>query len=308
MSFISEQVPLAKIGNAEILPLKTDTVPPYTSTNTVFLGRQSFFIIDPATKDTQHQEILRQYIETRLGYGERALAILLTHHHGDHLGAVSFLQEKFNLALWAHSSVSELTELSVDNSLDEGDDLIFDDNKKIKVFHTPGHAESHLVFLDSSFGCLVAGDMITDRGTILIPPNSGSLKIYLENLERLCHLSMKAIIPAHGQIITKQPQKFLLNAMKHRYERILQIWQVLEKNEQEMDGTEITNAVYKKELPDNMLFFAQLSVESSLHWLKEQGLADYVRYRWQLSRDALMKQKLLLLDPLEEIHQRLRNT
>lgn len=307
MSYIKELPDLARFRKAEILSLHTATVPPYTTTNTILYGEKNFLVIDPATKDKSHQDFLINHIQARLPKSHTFLSVLLTHHHGDHTGAAEILRETFKVPILAHPRLADQVDFSIDKEINEGDEIKFDNNNCMKALYTPGHADSHLVFFDEQEGYLVAGDMITDRGTILIPPNNGSLKIYLQSLNRLSALPLKAVIPAHGQCIVDRPRHFLLRAIKHRLERILEIAKVLESAQPTMDATDITNAVYKRHIADNLMFFAQLSVESSLHWLKENHLAVFEAYRWRLSDIFAAQKQLLILEPLEEIDQRLRD-
>lgn len=306
MSYSKVAPDLARFGNAEVLALLTETVPPYTTTNTVFYGTKDFYIVDPATKDSEHQAFLIKHIKNRIVGGHKFLGILLSHHHGDHHGSAELLREQFDAPILAHRLIKAHIEFPIDKEIDEGDELRASKDEVLKIFYTPGHAESHVVFFDTANGLLIAADMITDRGTILIPPNSGSLTLYLQSLERLSYLPIQAVIPAHGVIIKEKAKEFLLIAIKHRLLRIEQIVGVLEENKKiSLDATDITHSVYKRQIEENMLFFAQLSVESSLFWLKEHGLAIFHNYRWQLQEHA---SKEVLLSPLREIDERLGNT
>ncbi len=265
----------------DILPLSTITVPPYTTTNTVAYGQENFVIIDPATKNQEHQDLLVKYISNRLNKKQKFLAILLTHHHADHVGFAETLSQSFGVAIYAHPLAAQHLSFTIDKKLVDGEIITLDNNTSLRVIFTPGHAESHVVFYDNQEQCLIAGDMITDRGTILIPPISGNLKIYLDSLSSLSYLSLKIIIPAHGLAITKEPNNFLLTAIKHRLSRIESIYQIL-KLDSYLDPTEITQAVYGDSFDHNILPFAQLSVESSLQWLLEMGLAEQAKHRWRL--------------------------
>lgn len=307
MNYSKELPDLARFHDVEIMPLATETVPPYTTTNTILYGKSNFFLIDPATKDTIHQDYLIQHITARLAKHHKLLGVLLTHHHADHIGAAERMRSTFNVPIMAHHALANKVEFTVDVSIDENEILSLDNHNSLRVFYTPGHADSHLVFFDEKEGCLIAGDMITDRGTILVPPNSGSLKLYLLNLNRLTTLPLKMVIPAHGKAITIKPQQFLLNAIKHRLERIEQIYSLLKKAPTLIDATDITNAAYKRHIEDNLIFFAQLSVESSLYWLKENHLAAFENYRWCLTEHCASEKQRLILDPLKEINERLRH-
>lgn len=308
MNYSKELPDLARFHSVEILPLATETVPPYTTTNTILYGKKDFFLIDPATKDPAHQDFLKQHINNRLSQGHALLGVLLTHHHADHIGAAELIRSTFHVPVMAHHALAHKVDFKIDTSIDENYRVSLNSHYSLRVLYTPGHADSHLVFLDEKEGCLIAGDMITDRGTILIPPNSGSLKLYLLNLNRLTTLPLKMIIPAHGKAIIVKPQQFLLNAIKHRLERIEQIYSLLKKAPTLIDATDITNAAYKRNIEDNLMFFAQLSVESSLYWLKENHLAAFENYRWRLTDHKVSEKERLILDPLKEIDERLRHT
>lgn len=301
---MKEAADLARFGNAEVLSLLTETVPPYSTTNTVMYGQQDFYSIDPATKDKAQQALLIKYIRKRLSCSHKFLGILLSHHHGDHHGAAELLREEFQVPIFAHPLLKTHVDFSIDHEINEGD-MLSTDSGTLKIFYTPGHADSHVVFFDEERGILIAGDMITDRGTILIPPNNGSLAVYLKSLDRLTTLALKAVIPAHGVIIKEKPREFLLEAVKHRLIRIQEILHVLEESSSPLDATDITHLVYKRQIEENMIFFAQLSVESSLHWLKEYGLVLYQNYRWQCAENT--HKEAILLSPLREIDERLRN-
>jgi glyoxylase-like metal-dependent hydrolase (beta-lactamase superfamily II) len=280
------------IGHAEIWPLTTTTVPPYTTTNAIFYGRKKFIIIDPAPSQPSQQEILVRRIKERQSLGDKFLGLALTHHHGDHIGSALFLSKLFKVPIWAHEKASAhlsfpITNLAHESLLDLGE------HTQLCALYTPGHAESHLVFFDPIAHVLIAGDMITDRGTVLIPPQSGSLKIYLESLEFLTKLDIKIIIPAHGKAISEKASEFLYNACVHRYRRIRAILEVIEDASTSLDATDITLLVYKTTMSDALMFFAQLSVESSLQWLLESGLAEQVNYRWIARANPEEKERLL---------------
>lgn len=300
---------MATLGNfAEIIPLDTDTVPPYTTTNTVAYGRREFVLIDPATKRGDQQDFLKSYVEQRIDRGDQLVGIYLSHHHGDHVGAAAFIAKIFGTPIYAHQRASKHLDFSLSKHVDDGD-LIKLGALSLKILYTPGHAESHIVFYDPDQKILIAGDMITDRGTVLIPPGTGSLKVYLESLTKLSRLELTAVVPGHGLVIKKDANQFLIRAIKHRLGRLLSIYETLEKNQDRvLDGTDITNLVYQNNIAESLMFFAQLSVESSLYWLKESGLAKNPDYKWQLAPNHQEIKFTKLTVPLEEINDRLRDT
>lgn len=300
-----QKIEVRQFNAATILPLKTVTVPPYTTTNTIIYGLKKFIVIDPAPLDKAHQEFLVNYIKNRIECGDSFLGIYLTHHHGDHCGAAEIVKQYFKIPVAAHESAASLLSCDLDIPL-KGSEHIDCDPCVIRIIHTPGHADSHLVFYEEQEKTLVAGDMVTDRGCVLIPPGSGSLKVYLESMQSLTKLNINAIIPAHGQVIENNAQAFLLRAIRHRLGRIAAILEVLDEKEQALDATDLTLAVYKNTTSESLMPFAQLSVESSLSWLLAEGLViKNKEHRWQSARDKNKKEQSLL-SVMKELDERLR--
>jgi endoribonuclease LACTB2 len=300
---------MARIGCAEILPLKTVTVPPYTTTNAVIYGHKSFVVIDPGSPDHEQQLLLIERLSARIDEGHDFLGVLLTHHHGDHTKGALKISKDFSVPIMAHDNARHHLSFTVDRVLFDQEVVFLEDNLSVQARYTPGHADDHMVYYDELNGVLIAGDMITDRGTVLIPPLQGDLKTYLESLDSLTTLKLKIIIPAHGKAIIEKPLEFLLKALKHRYERISSVFDVLcVTNQATLDATDITHKVYGTSIPDNVMIFAQLSVESSLQWLNDNGLVKKVDHRWLVaSRDNAAKDKVILCAQ-RQIDERLRNT
>lgn len=281
-----------------IFPLTTKTVPPYTTTNAVIYGKNDFMVIDPGSSKLDQQELIAKYLEERILLGHKFLGVYLTHHHGDHTRAASYLAKRFSTQIYAHQNALPILgfeAFAIDSMPTFSDSTL-------TAIYTPGHSDDHMVFYDDS-GILIAGDMITDRGTVLIPPGSGGLKPYLKNLEMLCSLKLVVIIPAHGEPIKNAPNRFLLLALKHRYERILSVLNALEPDF--LDATDLTLKIYGSNLPENLKIFAELSVLSSLEWLEDVGLIKKANYRFLADKLA---DKRLILDPIEQIDERLRYT
>ena len=129
------------------------TLPPATSTNAWLLGEKETIIVDPAAKNQAGHELLAETLEKH-----NPTAIFLTHHHNDHIGSATHLQEHFQIPILAHTKTEELVSFSIDQKLTE-DDYLQTDAEKWKIYHTPGHAPGHLCFSEEDRS-LVAGDMV----------------------------------------------------------------------------------------------------------------------------------------------------
>jgi ribonuclease/clavin/mitogillin len=196
----------------QVIPIRTATLPPADHTNCYLIGdpEGDFIIIDPAVRHREDMESLADAVERHSG---NLLAIAFTHSHGDHLADMNLLGEAFDVPIWG----SEYTSRSVDcdRILVEGDVLILGD-QEWKVLITPGHHPGHTCFLSEAG--LIAGDMVAGFGTILIPPSTGDMDVYIEQLKRLKSLQPNLLFPSHGPVIALPERKFS-NYIEHRTSR-----------------------------------------------------------------------------------------
>ncbi len=217
-----------------------------------------------------------------------------------------FCQGILAWAFFAHQNAARHLKFSVDRVLSDQEEIVLDQHLALRSLYTPGHSDDHLVFFDAQHGILLAGDMMTDRGTVLIPPVTGSLKVYLDSLDRISRLPMNAIIPAHGIPITDSPSAFLIKGIKHRYERIVAVLDALiDSPDKLLDATDITHKVYRNLSTQALLAFAQMSVESSLAWLLEMNLIENVYHKWQAVSGVIDLKQTILIKTLHEIDKRL---
>jgi glyoxylase-like metal-dependent hydrolase (beta-lactamase superfamily II) len=85
-------------------------------------------------------------------------------------------------------------------TLDTGDTVDLG-GRVLEVFHTPGHSQGGLSFLDSQTGYLFAGDAINYGGIWLFLPRSDAAA-YRETARLLANLAdrVSAVYPAHGKV------------------------------------------------------------------------------------------------------------
>ncbi len=210
------------------LALRTPTLPPATTTNTLLVGHRDFVVIEPATPDRAEQARLNAAIEAKLDDGGELVAIIITHHHVDHIAYADGLRERYGGRLLAHRATADRVPFAVDDDLADGDVIALDGGLQVEALHTPGHAPGHLVLVERSSQVAHVGDLVAGIGTILIDPDdSGDMGLYLESLERVARLGLRALVPAHGPVIT-DPEGHLRRYIKHRLMRENKLLKALE--------------------------------------------------------------------------------
>lgn len=166
-------------------------------------------VIDPAGEAERIIDML-DILEAKLKY------IYLTHCHGDHIGAVQELKEKYNCKVLIHRDDAEglndykvnLTgyigmghiELDVDSRVDDGDQIHLG-NLELRVIHTPGHTKGGSSLFCEKEKCLFSGDTLF-RGTWgrTDLPTSDREAIMNSIVKKLLILPDETIVyPGHGK-------------------------------------------------------------------------------------------------------------
>ena len=235
----------------QLLPLQTPTLPPATHTNCYLMGDQCFVIVDPGSTYAKEEIKLYEQIDQRVSNGARFAAIVLTHHHGDHIGGVSALIDRYSVPLAAHPDNADLIPFAIDIPLFEGDYICLDKDLTIdrsqggisdkalshqafegykdtrwEVWHTPGHAPGHLCLIHHASKTAVVGDMVAGAGTIIIDPGEGDIAQYLSSLKRLRDADFHKILPSHGPPLAA-PRTVLTHYIQHRLAREEKVWAAL---------------------------------------------------------------------------------
>lgn len=267
-------------------PLATDTIPPATTTNTLIVGHDLLYIVDPASADFDEQERLFKQIDTMLNEGRQLHSILLTHHHFDHVGAVNAVSRRYQIPVRAHPLCYDRIPQGFiqGEPLNNGDILDLgtapDGSKDwhLKVLHTPGHAVDHLCFLDSRYQSAIVGDMLSTVSTILISPPEGHMRTYLDNLARLLSYDIKTLYPAHGPA-HRDGSSLIRYFINHRNEREQETIRALGSQPVELEA--LLPTVYS-DVAESVYPIAKHSLHAVLIKLEEDGVCRQSGNGWQL--------------------------
>jgi glyoxylase-like metal-dependent hydrolase (beta-lactamase superfamily II)/8-oxo-dGTP pyrophosphatase MutT (NUDIX family) len=218
LDFIARRIEFHQ--GVRVFPLRTATLPPATHTNAYVLGNGELLLVDPGTDDEAEVARLLALVEGLVAEGMRPRAVLLTHHHGDHVGGARVVKERLGVPLWCHARTADRLEGPVDRLLEEGEvlELAGTPPQRWRVLHTPGHARGHLCLVDERTHAAVVGDMVASVGTIVIDPPEGDMGEYLTQLARLRDWPVTTLHPSHGTAIPDGPGK-LQEYLLHRAAR-----------------------------------------------------------------------------------------
>jgi len=183
-------------------------------------GAGRWIAVDPGPDITEHVE---QFVRAAEEGGARFEAIVVTHGHPDHYPAAAPLARATGAPVLAHAAVP----FPHDRTLAEGERLTVGD-ATLRVVEAPGHARDHLVFYLEDERALFTGDVILGRGTVIVAPPGGDMRVYQGTLRRLRDElpDATAIYGGHGPEI-RTPATTIAFYIAHREEREAAVLAVL---------------------------------------------------------------------------------
>lgn len=155
--------------------------------------------------------------------GLKPLAILLTHTHFDHIGAVDGIREVFDIPLYVHEKevawladpmkngsgkYAELQNYTVrapeEQHILRGEGPLTIGDFTFKIAYTPGHSPGSVSFIFEQDGFAIVGDTLFERSVGRTDLIGGSMKVLMASIhDKLLSLPGDTIIyPGHGSYTT----------------------------------------------------------------------------------------------------------
>ncbi|WP_346620347.1 MBL fold metallo-hydrolase [Blastococcus montanus] len=235
-------------------------------TNTYLVGAPGSgqaVVVDPGPDEPAHLAAVEAALA---GRDARCVAVLVTHHHGDHAEAALPWGTRFGAVVAAAAPAVAGPGGRV---LQPGERLRLA-GTVIDVVPTPGHTADHLAFRVES-GAVLVGDHVLGRGTSVVTHPEGDVLAYLESLRRVHALGPSALYPGHGPALTEDPGAVLEFYLAHRAYRERQLLDALADGARSVD--ELVAAVYAQ-VPRELWPAAAQSTRATLAKLAAEGRVE----------------------------------
>ena len=157
------------------MKLETVVVGPLQENCYILTIEDKTYLIDPGDEENKIEEHLKD---------KNVIAILITHHHFDHIGALGYFENKYNLK---HNTYK-------------------DDN--FEIIENPGHSEDSKTYYFKKLNIMFCGDFIFENSIGRMDLDGGSPKDMINSLDMISKYDDDIVLyPGHGDKTTLGKEK-----------------------------------------------------------------------------------------------------
>jgi glyoxylase-like metal-dependent hydrolase (beta-lactamase superfamily II) len=193
----------------------------FNGTCSYIVGEAKVAIVDPGPEDDAHLSSLLAAVN-----GEQVETILITHTHRDHSVGANKLRAATGARIVGAAPFMPRSDgsagLDSAHDRDYSPDAILADGERwhgagytIEAIATPGHCSNHLCFALLEENALFSGDHVMAWSTSVVAPPDGSMRAYMDSLDKLRGRAEAIYWPGHGGPVV-EPQRYLRALIHHR--------------------------------------------------------------------------------------------
>lgn len=284
--------------------------------NSFLVKGDTLSLFDAGPKTEEAYEALKWGIRAAGHDMSEIEQVVLTHHHPDHAGWVdafpnaellghryvdywmrqtedflkyhnSFYKEQLqkehvpqkdiDRIIDVHAEIELFGTRPLTQFLTEGDEV--PGHPGLITYETPGHAQSHLIFVNENTAEAIGGDLLLERvssNPLVEPPvdlqgeRPKSLLQYNASLKKLRDLHIKTLYTGHGENVLNSSE-LVIERLEKQHQRALKVLKLLEQPQTVYD---VTRALFGK-VYDQQPGLTLSETLGQLDYLIDEGLAKF---------------------------------
>jgi glyoxylase-like metal-dependent hydrolase (beta-lactamase superfamily II) len=188
-------------------------------TNTYLYGEKELAVFDAGPAMPEHVAAI---LAAQDALDAPITKLFASHTHRDHSPAIAKVAEQLGdvelIGIPAFAG-QQFEDYSFKPDVKPKDNQLFElPTGAVRAIHTPGHVGNHVCYLIEEYNLLTTGDHLMNGSTVVIVPPKGSMKDYIESLQKLQHYAIDVMAPGHGDLI-KNPAEVVEWTTQHRLQR-----------------------------------------------------------------------------------------